>query len=81
MAINFPTSPALNQTYSFGGSTWVWNGTGWAQQTALVSSLPSQTGNAGKYLSTDGSIASWTTVSGGGSSFSDPVSTIMYGFM
>jgi hypothetical protein len=30
-----------------------------------VSSLPSQTGNAGKYLTTDGTTASWGTVSGG----------------
>jgi len=28
--------------------------------------LPSQTGNSGKYLTTDGSILSWGTVSGGG---------------
>jgi hypothetical protein len=30
--------------------------------------LPSQTGNSGKYLTTDGSILSWATVSGGGGS-------------
>lgn len=29
-------------------------------------SLPDQAGNAGKYLTTDGSAASWATVSGGG---------------
>src|SRR2546430_3614723 len=28
--------------------------------------LPSQTGNGGKFLTTDGTIASWATVSGGG---------------
>jgi len=27
--LNFPTNPTLNQTYSFGGKTWVWNGQGW----------------------------------------------------
>jgi filamentous hemagglutinin len=27
--LNFPTNPVLNQTYSFGGKTWVWNGQGW----------------------------------------------------
>lgn len=27
--LDFPASPALNQTYSFGGRTWRWNGTGW----------------------------------------------------
>lgn len=28
--------------------------------------IPTQTGNAGKYLKTDGSVASWATVAGGG---------------
>lgn len=31
-----------------------------------IDALPSQTGNAGKYLTTDGTTASWGTVSGGG---------------
>lgn len=30
-----------------------------------IDSLPSQTGNTGKYLTTDGSTASWASVSGG----------------
>ena len=29
MAINFPNSPTVNQTYTFGGRTWKWNGVGW----------------------------------------------------
>lgn len=33
-----------------------------------ISALPSQTGNTGKYLTTDGSSASWGTVSSGGAS-------------
>lgn len=37
--------------------------------------LPSQTGNSGKYLTTDGTTASWATVSGGGASF--PVGAIV----
>ena len=36
------------------------NGTGGSGE-----GLPSQTGNAGKYLGTDGTTASWSTVSGG----------------
>ena len=29
MAINFPTTPTLNQTYTFNGRTWTYNGVGW----------------------------------------------------
>jgi hypothetical protein len=32
-----------------------------------LSSLPPQTGNTGKYLTTNGTTASWATVSGGAS--------------
>lgn len=30
MAIDFPTPSTIGETYTFGGRTWVWNGTGWA---------------------------------------------------
>ena len=36
----------------------IWNGTGWA----FFSGLPSQAGNSGKFLSTDGSVPAWATV-------------------
>lgn len=29
MAINFPASPVLDETYSFAGSSWKWNGYAW----------------------------------------------------
>jgi hypothetical protein len=29
MALDFPSSPALNDTYTEGGKTWRWNSTGW----------------------------------------------------
>lgn len=29
MAINFPSSPTLNQTFTSGSSTWKWDGTSW----------------------------------------------------
>jgi hypothetical protein len=34
--ITFPSSPALNQTYSIGSKTWVWNGYAWDLQTSVV---------------------------------------------
>lgn len=35
--------------------------------------LPSQTGNAGKFLTTDGTTASWATAGGGGASIDDVI--------
>lgn len=29
MAFDFPASPVVNQTYSYGTRTWIYNGTGW----------------------------------------------------
>jgi hypothetical protein len=34
MALNFPSGPSLNDTYSYGGKTWVWNGRFWQIQSA-----------------------------------------------
>ena len=31
MALDFPASPTLNQTYTYGTKTWTWNGTVWQQ--------------------------------------------------
>ena len=39
MAINFPTSPAVNDTYTYIGKSWKWNGDAW-QKTD-----PTETGN------------------------------------
>jgi len=39
--------------------------TAFVQQTAFASTLPDQTGNSGKYLTTDGANASWSSVGGG----------------
>jgi hypothetical protein len=33
--INFPSSPALNATYTFNGRTWQYNGTGWQLLTTM----------------------------------------------
>jgi len=36
MALNFPTSPTLNQVYSFYGYSWKWDGTSWVTATFIV---------------------------------------------
>jgi len=38
----------------------------WDDSYTFVAAFPSQTGNSGKYLTTDGSALSWATVGGGG---------------
>ena len=39
--LSFPTSPSLNQTYTFGTKTWLWNGTAWQLQTSgAINNLP-----------------------------------------
>lgn len=80
MAINFPLNPNVNDSYTFSDKTWVYNGLGWQLlasgntfatisyvdgSIANVDALPSQTGNSGKYLTTDGTTASWATVEAG----------------
>lgn len=29
MALNFPPSPNINDTYEYNGKTWIWDGTTW----------------------------------------------------
>lgn len=64
MAISFPANPTLNQTYIYNSITWTYNGTAWTKSGSGGSgvSLPSQATNSGKYLTTDGTSASWGTV-------------------
>jgi len=39
--LNFPTSPSLNDTYSFGTKTWVWNGDAWQlQSSGAINNIP-----------------------------------------
>jgi len=38
MAISFPVNPVLNQTYSYGGRGWIWNGTVWKSVGTTVGS-------------------------------------------
>jgi len=42
MAINFPSSPMVNDVYTFNGYSWKWNGSYWAANTSATSSGVSQ---------------------------------------
>ena len=48
------------------GNILVSNGTTWVSSSALNAALPSQSGNGGKYLSTNGSDAFWGATTGAG---------------
>jgi hypothetical protein len=66
---NYGTLPVNNggtgvNTVGAAGNVLTSNGTTWVSQAAPIS-LPSQTGNATKYLTTDGTSASWVTVKTG----------------
>jgi Collagen triple helix repeat (20 copies) len=36
MAINFPLSPSVNQTYTYGSRTWNWNGSAWVAISSTI---------------------------------------------
>lgn len=36
MPLDFPSTPTLNQTYTFGGRSWKWNGDAWESVTSLI---------------------------------------------
>jgi len=41
MAIDFPNSPATNDSYTSGGRTWLYNGTAWTLLTLTQTVIPS----------------------------------------
>jgi hypothetical protein len=43
MAVNFPNTPSLNEEFSAGDRTWLWNGTYWE----AISTTIGYTGSAG----------------------------------
>ena len=68
MPIDFPTSPTLNQIYSYNNRSWIWNGSSWAAAYSVISAVPSGsvTAFAGSvaptgYLLCDGSSVSSTS--------------------
>lgn len=79
MAIDFPTSPALNEIYTYGGRSWQWNGIAWdiystgtAGATGATgpqgnTGIQGNTGPVGDYVSTfNGSTGAVTGVTVGG---------------
>lgn len=45
MPIDFPNSPTLNDTYSAGGKTWYYDGTGWSLRSVLTANGTITTGD------------------------------------
>lgn len=65
MPLDFPISPNVNDTYSYGGNIWVWNGVAWIVQSTSIGSTgpigPTGAGGAlgywGSFWSTEDQIA------------------------
>lgn len=56
MAINFPASPVLNEEYTFGTKTWIWNGTAWSlknDEPVVILDLIKTVDGAGSGLDSD----------------------------
>lgn len=66
MPLDFPASPSLNDTYSFGGKTWIWTGEYWRLNTAgAINDIP--IGNV------TASTGNFTTITGDSAVFSGNV--------
>jgi len=62
-AINFPDTPSDGDTFSAGGRSWIWNDTDSVWESVSAEEiLPSQDGQAGNFLSTDGEDLLWSEV-------------------
>ncbi len=62
MAINFPTSPSVNDIHTSGDMSWKWDGTTWKATITTSIPIPSQSGQTGEYLQTDGTNLSWEPI-------------------
>jgi hypothetical protein len=62
-AIDFPDTPSDGDRFSAGGRSWIWNDTNNVWESASAAEvLPSQDGQAGNFLSTDGEDLLWSPV-------------------
>jgi len=71
-SINFPTSPTLGQTYTYGTSVWTWNGSTWS-----LFSRADNYGNpiVGSLTATTGITTNNITINGVGSVVTAPLGT------
>ena len=65
MAINFPSSPSLNDTYTTGGITWTWDGSTWKASSSFTETDPVYTASAAANVTT-AKINNWDTAYGWG---------------
>jgi hypothetical protein len=70
MALNFPSSPTIGDSYSFGDRIWLYNGKGWALQGTKSGNFNSRVytgdGNTTTYNVTTGTTANSVLVSENG---------------
>ena len=61
-----PTSPSIGDSWfdNTTGEYYIYDGSFWVEVNGVISgtTLPDQTGNTGKFLTTDGSVSSWSTI-------------------
>ena len=62
MAINFPLTPAINDVHTDGDMSWKWDGSSWEAIFETNIPIPSQSGQAGEFLQTDGTVMTWESV-------------------
>lgn len=63
MALDFPSSPALNQVYTFGSYSWRWDGTSWVGAVPIVNATINNT-TIGATTPSTGAFTSLTSTSG-----------------
>jgi hypothetical protein len=61
-AINFPDTPSDGDSFSAGGRSWIWNDTNNVWESISIEVIPSQDGQEGNFLSTDGDDLLWSAV-------------------
>ena len=77
MPLNFPTSPVLNQLYTFNSKTWKWDGAGWVSYNIGLIGPTGATGPVGFYVSNINGVSGGVTlIAGTGITFSTSVSGI-----